>query len=93
MSTALLYGGAAALLVVVLGVLLFLAANGAALARALQDRRYRKLESQSDRRATCIRTDRALWEAQQREARDEQKARHRARTRQLNDWHREYSGY
>lgn len=94
MTPALLYSAGAAVVVVLLGVLLYLMFNGAKVAQARQARRYRVLGLKSEERAIHIRTDRHLWQAQLREARQEQTVRHTARRQELNAWQREYySGY
>lgn len=90
MSTALLLATVAFVVTVALGLVLFAAVRGADIARALQDRRYRRLELRSDMRAAELRTDWHLIESRLREARQEQKDRGANKRNQLHAWQREF---
>lgn len=82
--------GAAVFLV---AVFLLMALYGSAAVHLTQDRRYRMLELRSEVRARAIQTDRLIWAAEQRMAREEQAKRHAQRRMELHYWQREYSGY
>lgn len=74
-------------------VFLLMAFYGAAVVRAIQDHRYTAMKVRALERERAIRTDRLLWEVEQRTARAEQALRHRGRRVELHNWQREYSGY